>query len=83
MGTALGILATCTRRFLASGSLGAGTKRPLFDGSFLGNLGAFQELAFAASGSSQTDRELLQAPNKKEAAKANSQKAPKFPRKLP
>ena len=51
-GTAPGILVTRTRRFPAPGSLGAGMKRPLFDGSFLGNLGAFQgafwELAFAA-----------------------------------
>ena len=42
------ILATLTRRFPAPGSLGAGMKRPLFYGSFFGNLGAFWELAFAA-----------------------------------
>ena len=44
MGTAPGILVTRTWRFPTPGSLGAGTKRPLFYGIFLGNLGAFQEL---------------------------------------
>ena len=43
-GTAPGILATRTWCFPTHGSLGDGTKRPLFDGSFLGNLGAFREL---------------------------------------
>ena len=41
-------MATRTRRFPTLGSLGVGTNRPLFDGSFFGNLGAFRELAFAA-----------------------------------
>ena len=66
-GTAPGILVTRTRRFPAPGSLGAGTKRPLFYGSFLGNLGAFRELLGNLLLPLPFYWELLQAPDHAEA----------------